>query len=211
MRTRKKKTPNRSIDSVHAEAQRTRILEAAKNHLIQGGLDAVVLRTVAQSLSMHHSNVQYYFRTRHDLLVAIFDQEARKYNEDARVAVAAVPKGQARAAALIDTIITLMRGPDTALWRLLIGTLDHNPELAAVHKRQIRDHAKVLMDELAEIFPQLPLARRRRLVTVVQTVIGGLAVQFAHAAPGSAESRRIETDLSEALTELIEVECRGTS
>jgi AcrR family transcriptional regulator len=202
-----KKSRDRRVVRFHAESQRTRILEAAKKRLIQGGLEAVVLRNVAQSLSMHHSNVQYYFRTRDDLIVAIFDREARKYTEDARVAVSAVPKGPARAAALIDTIIMLMRGPDTALWRLIIGTLDHNPELAAVHKRQIREHADVLMDELSEIFPKLPLRRRRRLVTVIQTVIGGLAVQFAHAAAGSAESRRIETHIRESLNEWIAVEC----
>jgi AcrR family transcriptional regulator len=208
MRKNRRKSSSVRVETFQAEGQRTRILEAAKEQLIQGGLEAVVLRTVAQSLSMHHSNVQYYFRTRHDLLVAIFDQEARKYTEDVRVAVSAAQRGQARAAALIDTIIDLMRGPDTALWRLIIGTLDHNPELAAVHKRQIREHADVLMVELSEIFPSLPLPRRRRLVTVIQTVIGGLAVQFAHAAPGSAESRRIESHIREALHELIAVECQ---
>lgn len=210
MRTRTKKTANRRIESVQGEAQRTRILEAAKDLLLRGGLDAVVLRTVAQSLSMHHSNVQYYYRTRHDLLVAIFDQEASKHTEGAAIAVTGAAKGPARAAALIDTIISLMRGPDTALWRLLIGTLDHNPELAAVHKRQIRNHADVLKAELSLIFPKMSSERRRRLVTVIQTVIGGLAVQFAHAAPRSAESRRIEADIRKALTELIDLECRDS-
>lgn len=207
---RQKKSPQRTVESVPVESQRARILEAAKRCLLQGGPEAVVLRTVAQSLSMHHSNVQYYFRTRHDLLVAIFDQEARKYTDDVKRAVSAAPKGKARASALIDTIIALMRGPDTALWRLIVGTLDHNPDLAAVHRRQVHEHADVLMSQLAEIFPDLPISRRRRLMTVIQTVIGGLAVQFAHAAAGSAESRRIETHIREALNQLVAVECQGS-
>lgn len=207
---RKTKSSHLPVESLPVESQRARILEAAKKYLLQGGPEAVVLRTVAQSLSMHHSNVQYYFRTRHDLLVAIFDQEARKYTDDVRRAILAAPKGKARAAALIDTIIALMRGPDTALWRLIVGTLDHNPDLAAVHRRQVYEHADVLMTQLTEIFPGLPLPRRRRLMTVIQTVIGGLAVQFAHAAAGSAESRRIETDIRDALNQLVAVECQGS-
>lgn len=202
------KSPRRA-ESFQAETQRNRILDAGKKLLLSGGPDAVVLRNVANSLGMHHSNVQYYYRTRQDLLVAIFDQEATKYIDEVTAAIEAAPKRKARVAALIDTILKLTRGPDTALWRLMIGTLDFNAEMAALHKKLVRDNADVLLAELKLIFPGLPAARRRRIVTILQITIGGLAVHFVHSAPGSAESRAMETNIRQALVELIELETAG--
>lgn len=206
MRKKSPKKAPRRIETLHAESQRKRILSTAKDRLLKGGPDAVVFRDIANELGMHHSNVQYYYRTRHDLLVAIFDQEATKYTEEVRVAVAAAPKRQARVAALIDTILKLLRAPDTALWRLIIGMLDHNAEMAAVHRKQILNYSDALMEEVKLIFPKLPLRRRQRIVITIQTVIAGLAVHFAHFAPGSVESRLVETCIREVLVELIELE-----
>lgn len=198
--------PVQRVETGAGHTQRERILDKAKSLLLQGGPDAVVLRSIADSLGMRHSNVQYYYPTREALLVAIFDKEAAKYAEQVTAAVAAAPRREQRVEALVDTILALLRAPDTALWRLMIGMLDHNPQMAALHKKEVQIYGDVLMGELKRIFPDAPIERRRRAVMTIQVVLSGLAVLFAHSTPGSPESRLLETRLRDVLTGLIKSE-----
>ena len=55
------------------DARRQQILDTAKALLLDGGPDRLALRDIAERLGITHGNLQYYFRTKQDLLVAIFD------------------------------------------------------------------------------------------------------------------------------------------
>ena len=57
------------------DAKRQQILDTAKRILLDGGPEALVLRDVAERLDITHGNLQYYFRTKQELIVAIFDRE----------------------------------------------------------------------------------------------------------------------------------------
>jgi len=65
-------------------ATRDRILVEARRTLINDGYDAFVLRTVAERLDMKLGNLQYYFRTRDDLLLEVIRREARSDLESIR-------------------------------------------------------------------------------------------------------------------------------
>jgi AcrR family transcriptional regulator len=51
------------------------IVQAARGLLLEGGLEAFVMRTVATSVGMRLGNLQYYFATRDDLLEAVIRAE----------------------------------------------------------------------------------------------------------------------------------------
>lgn len=68
-------------------ATRDRIVVEARRTLIDDGYDALVLRTVAERLDMKLGNLQYYFRTRDDLLLEIIHREARSDLESMRLIV----------------------------------------------------------------------------------------------------------------------------
>ena len=85
------------------DAKRQRILDLAKEMLLKSGPDAFVLRDVAERLGITHGNLQYYFRTRQDLLMAIFDLEVAKYTDSMREAVAATTTRRGRLGAIIDS------------------------------------------------------------------------------------------------------------
>jgi AcrR family transcriptional regulator len=93
------------------EARRQQILDVAKKMLLENGPHAFVLRDVAERLGITHGNLQYYFRTRHDLLVGIFDQELAKYTEGVKDAVTATSTKRGRLDAIIDSGLDVLLSP----------------------------------------------------------------------------------------------------
>lgn len=188
------------------DAKRQQILETAKKMLLSGGIDAFVLRDVAERLDITHGNLQYYFRTRHDLLVAIFDQEIEKYTSSLQEAVAATTTRRGRLAAIIDAGMTELRSPDTALWRMVMSMADHNPEMAALLKRENDLYEAVVAKELKQIAPNLSPQRRRHIAKIIHAFLDGLGVQFVHEDPNSADMRALESEIKAAIVVLVEAE-----
>ncbi|MFO0448106.1 MAG: TetR/AcrR family transcriptional regulator, partial [Pseudomonadota bacterium] len=159
------------------DARRQQILEAAKKILMESGPEAFVLRDIAEKIGITHGNLQYYFRTRHDLLVAIFDQEVEKYTNSMQESIAATSTRRGRLAAIIDSGLAVLRTPETALWRMIISMADHNEEVSAILKKENDLYEAVLAKELKQIAPKLSPQRRRHVAKIVRAMLDGLAVQ----------------------------------
>lgn len=188
------------------EAKRQQILDAAKQMLLAGGVDAFVLRDVAERVGITHGNLQYYFRTKQDLLVAIFDQEIAKYTDSLQDAVAATTTRRGRLGAIIDAGLKELRSPDTALWRMVMSMADHSPDMAALLKKENDLYQSVVVKELKQIAPQLSAQRRRQIARIIQAVLDGLGIQFVHENPDSAEMRALESEIKAAIVALVEAE-----
>lgn len=188
------------------EARRLQILATAKSLLLKGGPDAVVLREVAARLDMTHSNIQYYFRTRHDMLVAIYDAEIQKY----MVSVDAGPGGDAggggvrRLDAIIDAGLALVRSKDTALWRLMVGMLDHSPEMAALHRKECRRYEDRLCAALQVIAPSLSPAYRRAIAVMIQAFVDGMSIRAVYEPRPGAATRLVDESIKRAFRSLVE-------
>jgi AcrR family transcriptional regulator len=196
----------RRVISRKGEARRQQILATAKSLLMKGGPDAVVLRDVAERLGITHGNLQYYYPTRHDLLVAIFDQEVAKYTDGVKNAVAATTTRRGRLAAVIDSGLTLIRSPETALWRQMVGMVDHSPGMAALHKKELQAYEDALAKELKVIAPRLTPPRRRHIAKTIQAIVDGLSIQYVHEDPESPEIRAMESEIKAAIFALIEAD-----
>jgi AcrR family transcriptional regulator len=186
------------------EAKRSQILDTAKQMLLDGGPDAFVLRDVAERLGITHGNLQYYFRTKQDLLVAIFDQEVAKYTDSLQEAVAATTTRRGRLGAIIDAGLKELRSPDTALWRMVMSMADHSPDMAALLKKENDLYQTVVAKELKQIAPHLTPQRRRQIARIIQAVLDGLGIQFVHEDPDSAEMRALESEIKAAIVALVE-------
>jgi len=186
------------------EARRVEILRIAKQLLLVGGPEAVVLRDVADRLGITHSNVQYYYRTRHDLLVAIYDEEIQKFMGSV-VTDSETADGQVdlrRLDSIVDAGLRLVRAPDTALWRLMVGMLDHSPDMAALHLKECRRYENRLVLELGEILPWLSLARRRAMAIIMQAVIDGMSIRAVHEPRVGAATRLVDREIKRAIRSL---------
>ena len=188
------------------EARRQQILDMAKKMLLENGPNAFVLRDVAERLGITHGNLQYYFRTRHDLLVGIFDQELAKYTEGVKEAVMATSTKRGRLDAIIDSGLAVLRSPETALWRMMMSMADHNKDMAAILKKENDHYEMVVARELKQIAPHLAPQRRRHIAKIIHALLDGVGIQFVHEKPDSPDMRALESEIKAAVFALVEAE-----
>lgn len=188
------------------DARRQQILDTAKQMLLEHGPDGFVLRDVAERLGITHGNLQYYFRTRHDLLVGIFDQEVAKYTDGMTEAIAATSTKRGRLAAIIDSGLAVLRSPETALWRVVMSMADHSKEMSALLKKENDLYEAVVARELKQIAPGLSPQRRRHIAKIIHAILDGIGIQFVHEDPNSADMRALESEIKAAIYALVEAQ-----
>lgn len=186
------------------DAKRQQILDTAKQILLDGGPEALVLRDVAERLGITHGNLQYYFRTKQELIVAIFDREITKYTEGLHEAVTATTTRRGRLGAIIDAGLEEIRKPDTSLWRMAISMSDHSPDMAALLRKENDLYQSAVAKELKVIAPELSAQRRRQIARIINALLDGLAIQFAGENPNAPETRALESEIKAALVALVE-------
>jgi AcrR family transcriptional regulator len=199
----KKEVGGRSADS-KGQKRRSQIVDVARQALIDDGPNHLVLRDVAEKVGITHGNLQYYFPTKNDLLMAIFDQELEKYTASMKEAVSATSTRRGRLDAIVDTGIAMLKTPDTTLWRTIIALADHSPELAGILKKENDLYEEVLTEELALISPALPLLRRRHIARIIHALLDGLAVQYIYEDADSPEMRALAGEMKVALFAILE-------
>ena len=90
------------------------IMEACRTVLIDKGYTQFSLRSVAREAGMHLSNLQYYFRTREELIKGLIDYNSQSYLETYTERFAALPtQPRPRFLAVIDYLIEDIRDPLT--------------------------------------------------------------------------------------------------
>jgi len=172
--------------------------------LMSGGPDGIGMRRLPAAVGITHGNLQYYFPTRRELLVVLFDQEVDKYTSGVRSAVARAKTRKGRINALLDSGLTLIRTPETVLWRQMVGLVDQNPEIAALHAKEIQAYERSLAEELHHIAPELPARRCRHIAKLIQAIVDGLSIQYAHVDPADPEIRAMEAEAKAAVFALVD-------
>lgn len=204
----KKRTKVANLDTekkaTKGQKRRQQILDVAKQVLIDEGSNSLVLRDVAEKIGITHGNLQYYFPTKNDLLVAIFDQEVEKYTESMKNAVEATSTKRGRLDAIIDSGVAELKTPETSLWRMMMSQAGHNADLAKLLKKENDLYEEVLTGELKLISPQLSEQRRRHLARIIHAILDGLGIQFTYEDADSAEMRGLTSEIKEALYTMLE-------
>ena len=188
------------------QIRRQQIIDAAKQALIEGGSNSLVLRDVADQIGITHGNLQYYFPTKNDLLIAIFDQAVEKYTESMKVAVSETSTRRGRLDAIIDAGIAELKSPETALWRMMMSLADHNPDMASILKKENDLYEQVVAEELKLISPNLSIQRRRHIARIIHAILDGLGVQFSYEDAGGSEMRALANEIKIALFAVLEAE-----
>lgn len=183
--------------------RRQTIIDTARDILISRGITGLVLRDVADQLGITHGNLQYYFQTKEDLLVAIFDQEILKYTDSLRAASRRASSKQGKIAAIVDAGFAQLRSESTKLWRMLIGLADESPALASILKELNQRYDRELASEIVEIAPGLSPERAAHVAQMVRLFLDGLAVQLAWDAPDSPDVRALESEVKAVILSLI--------
>lgn len=187
------------------QERRQLIIDAAKKRLIAHGIEGLVLREVAESMNITHGNLQYYFRTKDDLLRTIFDEEVQKYTEDMKESAAETSTMQGRISAIVDSSLAVLQSEETKLWRALIGAANQSDEFAAILKRENDLYEKTLADELKFVSPDLPEKRRKHVAKIVRMVVDGFAVNLIYEEFSTAELSALKGEIKAMVQQLLQL------
>jgi AcrR family transcriptional regulator len=189
--------------------RRQQILDVARSILIEAGLPGLVLRDVAERIGITHGNLQYYFATKEDLLVAIFDQEVQRYTRSMHDAVTQTSSKAARIAAIIDSAVSEIRGESTALWMMLFSLARQNEALCTILKDTYQLWDKSLAEDLAHVDPSLSPERRLHIAQMIRMLLDGLGVQAAYSDLSSPAMIALTSEMKAAVTAWFDMSTTG--
>lgn len=191
---------------VQKRGQRTKgmILSVAKMKVIESGIEGLVLREIADEMGITHGNLQYYFKTKRDLLAALFDSEIKSFTTGLQEAVAAATSKAGKLSAIVDAGFEQLKNVETKLWRALISVSDHDPEIAKILKTENEFYERTLAEELASIAPELSAQRCSHIAKIVRMILDGAAIEFTYNAPRSPSVIALKGEITAIVMNLVE-------
>lgn len=189
--------PKRNVRK-KGQLRRQQIIDVARKILIEAGINGLVLRDVAERLNITHGNLQYYFATKDDLLVAIFDYELSKYTDTLKTAIEQTSTKEGRISMIIDSGVSELKSESTRLWRMLFSLVDQNPQLADILRKENERYDAVLTDVLGSIAPGMSKQRRSHIAQMIRMILDGLGIQLAYSDPNSAKMLALQSEIKAA-------------
>lgn len=183
--------------------RRQKIIAAAKQRLITDGQAGLILREIAADMGITHGNLQYYFKTKEDLLQAIFDEEVREYTYSMREAAKQASSKDGIIGAIFESMMQEIESDQTKLWRVLIGTADQNKVLANILRRENDFFEDALTNEIKTVAPGMSDARSRHVAKIMKCIFDGMSIELTYANPQSAEYMAFKSEVRAIFQSLI--------
>ena len=177
----------------------------ARHQLLESGYDNFVINQIAEDVGISPGNLQYYFPTRDDLLVAVC---LDVFNESRYILLnvnneAASPRDQ-----LLGVVNNLLNNWASAggyAYMVLALLAVHNPKVRALRRSIYLSFYSELEQLLQNIAPELSPAKRKNMVRVITSVLDGVVLQSGMG-PGDmreAEGVELEADVRELVLSLV--------
>jgi AcrR family transcriptional regulator len=184
--------PRRPDPPAERARRRHDLLDAATWLLDRWSVSEVTMDRIAGRAGVAKGTLYRYFRTREELLLAIWENEHRLWLEDFRRRLADDGgRLTARGVGLAIARSALARPRLSVLHGRVRSELEHNLPLAVVRalKQRELDRLADTAVNLAERFPSLHAATARRWLMGVDAVAAGL---LPHASPAAVVARVLE-------------------
>lgn len=174
------------------QKRREEIIFVARQRLINRGYDAVVLREIADEMGSSLGNIQYYFRTRRDLLAAVVASEISGDIEDA--VGTGLNKGtpDEKLKRFCEVVLTRWGGDAGIVWSGMLFLRHHYDEVQELIEVVYHLFYEALIDIIGEICPEDSKAVLTRKAMMVTSLLDGASLQpvlnkaFLSSVPGIA-------------------------
>lgn len=179
-------------------ATAVRIVEAAYEILRTGNYENLTMQGVAYRLGIRLSNVQYYFRTRSELIKAIMEYVGNLYDQRYQEILARAGESPAeRFRAAVEFNFTDIGDPDTRhffiqLWPLLSTADNYSGELM---QRLYEPQLKQLTVMIMELTPQTTRTEARLRAELIAAIFEGLMVTSPASVDTAAHRKRLKAAL----------------
>ena len=177
-------TVARSTISNKGRKRMSEIMEACKAVLINKGYTQFSLRNVAREAGIHLSNLQYYFKTREELIRGLIDYNSQSYIQNYLELFTTLPTApHPRFLAVIDYLIEDIRDPLTRrffiqFWALLDASGAHTERLL---NDMYAPHIQSLNEHIAKLNPSLSPGVRQQRAAMIASMIEGMMLMLEEA------------------------------
>ena len=185
------------------QKKRSLIIEHAKNELLIHGVNSLSLRQISNDLGISHGNLHYYFKTKDDLLLDIFNEEINKLNKSISHSTNPNFSIEENAKSLIDAILNDPLDPSIQLWLVLIGESISNDNLVNFIQDENNLYETVLANQIKIINKKIPDDDSMFLAKYMRCIIDGLCIELLYADTKSQAFKKFYKNLKTNLIKLL--------
>ena len=160
------------------QKRREEIVSVARQRLINSGLDAVVLREIAGEMGSSLGNIQYYFRTRWDLVTAVVANDISVGIEDA-LGAGAKGSPDEKLKKFCHVFLTRWGEDVVIMWSGMWFFRHHYEEVQELMEVVYRLFYEALIEIIAEICPEDSKVVLKRKAMMVTSLLDGVSLQPA--------------------------------
>jgi len=185
------------------QKKRSLIIEHAKNELLIHGVNSLSLRKISNELGISHGNLHYYFKTKDDLLLDIFNEEITKLNKSISRSTNQNFSIEENAKSLVDAILNDTLDSSIQLWLLLIGESISNDNLVHFIQDENNLYETVLANQIKIINKKISDNDSIFIAKYMRCIIDGFCIELLYADIKSKTFKNFYKNLKENLIKLL--------
>jgi AcrR family transcriptional regulator len=184
---------------------RQRIIDVARNILIEQGYENFVLRNVALEANIKPGNLQYYFASKKELLAAVLLPEIGRY-EDIYSQFSERGTGVDRiVSALVDFLLKEIKLKSTTnIWYVVWAQSAHDDDLAEMMDEWYAEYMGSLKALFQHIVPGISSQRAGHAASILTAVMDGLTNQIGHARKRHRIHDKIDQTVKQTLLDILQ-------
>ena len=155
-------------------------MELGRQILVDEGLDAFVMRRIAERAGMRVGNLQYYFATRDDLLEAVIRAE---FERDLAALREPEDDPECRLACALQVLLAGWSDGGGSVFAPMALLAPHHPRFAAVRNEIYEQFYAELAAIVRAIDPMVTRAEATTRAVLITSLVDGTAVQMAIVGP----------------------------
>ena len=196
---------NPMVKNIKEKGQKKRslIIDHAKNELLIHGVNSLSLRKISNDLGISHGNLHYYFKTKDDLLLDIFNEEITKLNKSISHSTNQNFSIEENAKSLVDAILNDTLDPSIQLWLLLIGESISNDNLVHFIQDENNLYETVLANQIKIINKKISDNDSIFIAKYMRCIIDGFCIELLYADIKSKTFKNFYKNLKENLIKLL--------
>ena len=170
--------PPRSPLARKGDIRRAEILASARQLLVQDGYDRFALREIASRVGVMLGNLQYYYATRDDLLLAVVRNESERNQREVTALSSGAGAASARLAAITRHLINVWAHEGGRVYIVMSLLALHQPRFRALHHEIYSAFYASLVPVLRELRPREPRPALINVARLITSIIDGALVQI---------------------------------
>lgn len=168
---------NKRHKQARGREKKRQILDIAERLLIEEGSATLSMRSVADRAQMSLGNLQYYFKTRDDLIEAVVEEMSRSYQERIKEVVLSAPTTKDQLFRLAEFMVEDFRTPagSTLFWELWALSA-HNAAAAEAVNRFHDMERRTIRGLVTALSPHLTKAEASHRATMIASLFEGIGI-----------------------------------